>query len=38
MRASRIIQEGEAYMYGPGRPFSALKHKQVSSTSTGPLT
>jgi len=25
-------------MYGPGRPLSALKHRHVSSTSTGPLT
>lgn len=26
------------YMYGPGSPFSALKHRQVSSTRTGPPT
>lgn len=25
------------YMYGPGSPPKALKHKQVSSTMTGPL-
>ena len=24
------------HMYGPGRPFRALKHKQVSSVMTGP--
>lgn len=24
------------YMYGPGSPPKALKHKQVSSTITGP--
>jgi hypothetical protein len=26
------------YMYGPGRPFKALKQRQVSSTRTGPPT
>lgn len=26
----------EAYIYGPGNSFIALKHKHVSSTSTGP--
>ncbi len=25
-------------MYGPGRPLSALKQRQVSSTKTGPWT
>jgi len=27
-----------AYIYGPGNSFSALKHRHVSSTSTGPCT
>ena len=26
------------YMYGPGSPFNALKHRDVSSTRTGPPT
>lgn len=26
----------ETNMYGPGSPLSALKHRQVSSTRTGP--
>ncbi len=25
-------------MYGPGRPFNALKQRHVSSTRTGPWT
>ena len=25
------------YIYGPGSSFNALKHRHVSSTSTGPL-
>ena len=33
-----IMKIKAAYMYGPGRPFRALKHKQVSSTKTGPFT
>jgi hypothetical protein len=35
-----LVSEGRrlAYMYGPGRSFIALKHRQVSSTNTGPLT
>ena len=28
---------GEAYIYGPGRSFMALKQRHVSSTRTGPL-
>ncbi len=27
-----------AYIYGPGNSLKALKHKHVSSTSTGPCT
>ena len=34
-----IIKGDEMFtnMYGPGRPFKALKHKQVSSMIKGPL-
>jgi len=31
-------QSGSAYIYGPGNSFKALKHRHVSSTSTGPCT
>lgn len=31
-------QKSSSYMYAPGNSFKALKHKQVSSTKTGPWT
>lgn len=36
MSAFRAVIVGKLYL--PGRPFKALKQRQVSSTSTGPLT